>query len=148
MQLNNWTTEQLKIATNESSKEEGVNTTNQEELDIATIHNELDTINGELDDILESMSENQVSPVQKYIMDNVTQVLKHQIQPNGKLYFQVAFNTNEFGGIRWMAAGCLRYRPHLVVSYWNELVLQAYRDHESQRRILEMETTVFGIYDF
>ena len=111
------------MATNEPRKEEGDITTNQEELDMATIYDELDTINGELDDILDSMAENQVSPVQKYIMDNVTQVLKHQIQPNGKLYFQVAFNTNEFCGMRWMVARCLRYWPHLVVSYWNELAL-------------------------
>ena len=47
-----------------------------------------------------------------------------------------------------MSASCLHYRPELVVAYWNERALKAYRESESQRRILEMETTVSGIYDF
>ena len=128
--------------------------TNQNNGELSSLHQERNIINSEIANALEGMCDRttetdyQFSPVQKYIMGDVTKILMHQIQPNGNLYFQVNFNTNEFGGIRWMSASWLRYRSELVASYWNERALQVYQENEARRRLLEMETTVFGIYDF
>ena len=113
--------------------------------DLNHINNEIAT---SLQDMCELAGEEPFSPVQTYLMSTVTEVLKHLVQPNGVLYFQVSFNTKDCGGIRWMSASCLRHRPELVANYWNERALRVYRENEDERRILEMETTVFGIYDF
>ena len=118
-----------------------------------SLYQELNHINNDIASVLQDMCEqtgegSNCSPLQTYMMSTVTEVLKHIIQPNGVLYFQVSFNTNECGGRRWMSASCLRHRPELVAKYWNERALRLHREYEYERRILEMETTVFGIYDF
>ena len=118
-----------------------------------TLYQELDHVNNDIASVLQDMCEqtgegSNCSPVQTYMMSTVTEVLKHVIQVNCVLYFQVSFNTKECGGRRWMAASCLRHRPELVANYWNQRALRLHREYEYERRILEMETTVFGIYDF
>ena len=138
------------MATNTSTKTEEVSANDTG--DLSTSFEEKD-INEEIVSALDEMCDQSetdfnFSPVQRYLMKTVTKIMLHVIQPNGKLYFQVEFESNEFGGRRWMGSNCLRYRPELVAEYWNERELKRYREFEACRHLLNMETTVFGIYDF
>ena len=90
---------------------------------------------------------NLMTASQMYIIDCIRRVVDHVCR-DGHLHFRVEFTTNQFGGNRWMAARCLRQRPSIVASYWNARALQKARKGEDHRKVLSMETTVFGIYDF
>ena len=141
------------MATNTSAEIEEVPTNNQDNGEISTLLEEREQINEEIATALDEMCEQtetsyKFSPIQRYLLRNVTKITLHVIQPNGKLYFQVEFDSYEFGGSRWMSSTCMRYRPELVAQYWNERALRKYRKFEARRHLLNMETTVFGIYDF
>ena len=122
---------------------------NEDEMTKATdLGEELDTINNELQQILDSMSSTPIHPGHKAIMDQITRVVDHVVLPKGRLVFQVTFGTNEFGGPRWMSAKCLRYRPEVVATYWNKLAVEAFQKEERNRLAIMGMTSVFGVYDF
>ena len=102
-----------------------------------------------LDDMLDRLEGDQLStePPQRYLLSGVQELHGHLVD-GGKIFFLLSFTSPEFGRRRWMSAYALRYRPELMVDYWNRKAIETAREIEEMRHHLSLETTVLGVYDF